>query len=248
MQNRRTVDIGFTLVELMVVILILSILAASLIQAGMVWYRRVMVQATTATLAKLTLATANYASDHNGTCPPSHRLPDGTAAMADDGMCGIQVLCAYLFNPDAPYLSSKDISEDYIVRRTDGSVDFIVDAWGTPLFYYRPGAPSRNADQFDLWSAGPDAQSSTRVYGPDGTELNDYTAQRPWEWVWEAGHVVSRPAPGPTGQPGDMPGHLYADAAAGGFDQTVDDIGDGRRRPVAAPGASRTGLAAMRIP
>ena len=62
------------------------------------------------------------------------------------------------------YADAKDFSAQFIVR-SGNAVDHIIDSWNKPLCYFAPGAPSRNGDSFDLWSAGPDQRTPAAAWG-----------------------------------------------------------------------------------
>ncbi|MFC1582605.1 type II secretion system protein [Planctomycetota bacterium] len=179
---------GFTLLELMVVISIIIMLAATLVTAGMYAHKLVMVNVTENTINMLSLASHDYSTDYSGEFPPSHVMVNGDSAAAGGSYCGIQALCSYLFgNPDLTaivligkprsYAQARDFKNDCLTLRSNGTVNYVRDAWGTPLFYYRPGAPSRNSDSFDIFSAGPDQKTPAKIYDKSKSSVFDYGSQ-----------------------------------------------------------------------
>ncbi|MFC1582775.1 prepilin-type N-terminal cleavage/methylation domain-containing protein [Planctomycetota bacterium] len=220
-ENREA---GFTLLELIAVISIILMLAASLTVTVGNAIRVAREKATRVTIDKLELGLHEYAAEHQGGFPPSHRFANGALATFGSNFCGIQALCSYLFvagpGQRTPYLQSKEF-DGHVKYRSDGTVDYIMDAWGTPLFYYRPGAPGRNGDTFDLFSCGPDRQTPAKAYDHGGAVTHDYLTDIPWEFASGA----MQPAPGPTGHPGELP---EFNPVAADIDAAMDDLGNFR--------------------
>jgi prepilin-type N-terminal cleavage/methylation domain-containing protein len=215
-------DRGFTLLELIAVISIVTMLAAALMSAIGDARRKTQEHATLQTIKKLELGLHDYASEHGGEFPASHRFAGGALATSGSNACGIQALCSWLFVPlpgrAEPYLQPQNFN-GHIKFKLDGTVDYIMDAWGMPLFYYRPGALGRNSDAFDLFSCGPDRQTPAMAYDRVGNITHNYLTEIPWEMNGGA----MQPAPGPTGHPGELP---EFNPVVGDFDASMDDLGN----------------------
>lgn len=165
---------GFSLLELLTVTAIVLILAATLMVGGIYGRGLSMTKSTGNVLRMLSGAAHAYASENNGEPPPSWVTADGWPAtrwppqpMHNPQKCGIHALCSYVFrgtdNRDA-YADIRDFPSRF-VRRDGSNVDHVRDAWEMPFFYYTPGAPSRNRDSFDIFSAGPDLKTTLVVQG-----------------------------------------------------------------------------------
>jgi type II secretory pathway pseudopilin PulG len=180
---------GFTLIELLAVITTIILLVSLLVTAGSYARKIVMIKATENTITALCAAASDYSSDYNGHYPPSYVKADTTTSTEElSGKCGIQALCSYLFHLDqAPkvirgkplyYAEGKDFRNDFAWYK-GLFVDHIRDAWSVPLFYYNPGTEARNADTYDLFSAGPDMKTN---YSPALT-LGTIKTGHPGEFI-----------------------------------------------------------------
>jgi hypothetical protein len=229
-------------------------LASLVVGVGMFVQKMVMEKKTENIINKLKLAVAAYMSDYDNIAPPSHeRLGETNDCVVGNG-AGIQALCSYVFwsknlsdmvNPDGTnkvarllgkpdhYARPKDFRGKVVVMRTDAGfereVDYVTDAWGTPLFYYVPGARGRNPGGFDLWSAGPDRQTSITVH--DGsTNPYDYSVVVPK--VLSGAGMVN--AGGATGAVWEITGYSEGDIIPSGGDDAernamLDDLGNFKR-------------------
>ena len=147
---------GFTLVEIMVVIVIVGFLVTLLIAGGGVWVKRSKVRQTLATLATLDAIideyhteTGHYFSDDIMTLgdfePPDFLTPDFLNEVQGVG----------------------DIAKIIGGLRTPGSKE-LLDAWGNPLEFenpVKPANPVRDRRPW-FWSWGPNAQNESEAdYG-----------------------------------------------------------------------------------
>jgi prepilin-type N-terminal cleavage/methylation domain-containing protein len=228
---------GFTLIEILVVISIIILLAATLCVAIRAAIRQTMIIATKGTLAKLVTAATVYAADYNNAYPLSHQTVAGTDDCIVGRGAGIQALASCLFSnpglgtarpPDKPdhYLEPYDIGKGQLVFKADGTVDHVTDAWGIPLYYYRPGAPMRCPEAFDLFSAGPDQKTITEIPRSSGP---DYKYRDEVPVVFTPGDG-SHSAGGATGDARDL---LGSDpAAAQDINDAADDLTNWRMAPL----------------
>ncbi len=123
---------GFTLIEIMVVVVILSILAAFVVP-------KIMDRPEQARLIK---AQQDIRTLENGL--RLYKLDNLYYPSTDQG------LQALIEKPDTEPLPRKWAKEGYIDRLAD-------DPWGTPYLYLQPGVHG----SFDIFSLGPDGQSDT---------------------------------------------------------------------------------------
>jgi len=171
--NRRWCA-GFSLLELITVTAIILLLAATLLVGAIYGRKLSQVKATENAVRMLSMATHSYGADNNEEYPPAFVTADGWPAtrwppqpIYNPEKCSIQALCSFIFdNPNTgdSYAEAKDFPSRFVVW--NGSrVDYICDSWEMPLFYFNPGAPTRNADSFDLFSSGPDQKTTGIVKG-----------------------------------------------------------------------------------
>ncbi|MFH1707760.1 MAG: prepilin-type N-terminal cleavage/methylation domain-containing protein [Planctomycetota bacterium] len=226
---------GFTLIEIMVVMSIMIMLAATLVAAGMYAHKVVMIKVTESIIANLSLAIGVYATDYNGSYPLSHQTVMETDDCIVGRGAGIQALVTYLFKNPAltsavrkgksdSFAQAKDFRKDQISFGAGGVVTYLMDAWGVPLYYYRPGAPLRNSDSFDLFSAGPNQKTSTSVFNQARAVIHDYRSAIPLVFKYTPAPPSMKPATGATGDPDDIPAVIIDPARDQRFDDTVDDV------------------------
>jgi general secretion pathway protein G len=123
---------GFTLIEIMVVVVILSILAAFVVP-------KIMDRPDQARLIK---AQQDIRTLENAL--RMYRLDNLYYPSTDQG------LQALVVKPDTEPLPRKWAKEGYVDR-------LAADPWGTPYLYLQPGVHGT----FDIFSLGPDGQSDT---------------------------------------------------------------------------------------
>jgi general secretion pathway protein G len=134
------------LVELLAVITIIGILAATVLGFAGYAQRRAAANRTQAELKALELAIENYKLD-NGAYPASSA--DRTNMITN---------CGSLYSALVTGKRYFDFKPNQL--RVSGTVTNVLDAYGNPYNYFS-GTPKTNAVTFDLWSYGPDGQSST---------------------------------------------------------------------------------------
>ena len=171
-QMRLRSSPGFTIVEMLIVIAIITVLMAMLIPVLTTVRRRAQIKATRALVDGIQDALGRYYIDFDE-YPPSN-----TAGM---GAVDPSSLYIYLSGPTGkgidtvqggttrhhdPYMA---MPPEY-VQRSNGQT-LIVDAWGSPIVYFNckayvdgGGAPAglcHNPKSFDIYSLGPDKVLST---------------------------------------------------------------------------------------
>jgi general secretion pathway protein G len=140
---------GFTIVEILVVIAIISTLAGLLMSGVMIARTKVRKDQTKISLANIGMALKNYRTDM-GDYPP------GSGDITSSETLYKELTTAKGFGPYLPGLDSKDIKD----TDKNGSPE-LVDPWGNPIWYTR-GDNLTNDKDFELRSAGPDG-----IYGTD---------------------------------------------------------------------------------
>lgn len=141
---------GFTLMELLVVVAIISILAGFVVSGAQIARKRGAMVKAKATIAALETAIAMYEVDM-GDYPPSGNANMVTALTTGPG------------GEDSdwygPYMKFEQES-------LGGGT--LLDPWGNPYVYGKPG--SHNPTSFDLYSTGPSGSGS----GDDAGNLNNW--------------------------------------------------------------------------
>lgn len=187
--SRRGGRLGFTLVELMTVVVIIAVLSAVTLTALKYVNLRANVSRAQAMVAKLEVAIEDFKID-NGYYPTTtiYRV----SQLKDWERTNSWMLLTQLTGGSKKYLTFARNELDF-----SGGVTNIVDPWSNPYVYYRPisnvsysvwgtnGNPSLcavggqvNTATFDLFSYGPDG----RTYVPGATN----TAPQAWNAGWVA--------------------------------------------------------------
>lgn len=138
---------GFTIVEMLVVIAIISVLAGLLMSGVMVARGRAREHQTKIIMGDIILALENYRTD-NGDYPP------GSGGVGSSEALYLELATAKGFGP---YIKGERAN----VKDTNGNglLEF-VDAWGNPILYTRGDALTDDRD-YELVSAGRDGIFST---------------------------------------------------------------------------------------
>ena len=148
----QTGEKGFTLMELLVVIGIIIVIAASVLTVIPGMSQKAKKKATKAFINRLEIALEQYYND-NRSYPPTGSEPTG-----------IEDLKMALQPPD-------DALKQYI-EFDDSEVNGndIVDFWGNPFVYATTG--TQNTGSYDLYSTGPDGITSSS--GSDADDINNW--------------------------------------------------------------------------
>ncbi len=191
---RRPRGSGFTLIEVLIVVAILSILMGVLLPSIQVGQQRATKSMAASTIATLNGALARFYSDH--------RFYPGTQVEDSDVKNSFPHLFEALLGEraprgrggrNAPYLdiALKDIAvwdeEDQEFRRAsleerfDAEVPkFVLDPWGSPYWYRETRSRSpdscliRNRGSADIWSVGPDRENQTLAGVEDSDDLGNW--------------------------------------------------------------------------
>ncbi|MGD0088959.1 MAG: prepilin-type N-terminal cleavage/methylation domain-containing protein [Planctomycetota bacterium] len=185
MQSGATRRNGFTLIEMLVVIAIISILVSLVVTTSGLIRQRAQVAAVNTLIQGLSSALNRYNVEF-GEYPPSSGDDLGDAPIKDSlyrFLCGengeglIKVVGANGANAIKQRIEPfVDVPKEYLVR--DGATTIIVDAWGTPIVYlncqaytqrmqannpgYTDDGKCHNGSSFDIYSCGPN-----KVKDPD---------------------------------------------------------------------------------
>ncbi len=133
MQGKRKRDRGFTLIEIMAVVVIIGMLMAIVGNAIVGNIRKARITTTRAQIQSLESAITTYQMD-NGRFPTTDQ---GMRALIEKPTGAPE---PYDWRPGG-YLSKRELPRD---------------AWGNEFQYAAPG--EHNPDSFDLWSLGGDAK------------------------------------------------------------------------------------------
>ncbi|MBN1807966.1 MAG: type II secretion system protein GspG [Planctomycetes bacterium] len=144
---RHERDGGFTIVEILVVIAIISVLAGLLMTGVLIAKRNAMKKQTKIILAGISIALESYKTDM-GDYPPG----SGDTQSAETLFAELTTAKGF-----GPYYTSRDKS----VRDTNGNgVMELVDAWGNPILYTR-GELLVEEKEYELVSTGADGVQGT---------------------------------------------------------------------------------------
>lgn len=161
-RSKRCRSVGFTLVELMVVMVIVGILAALLFSVSDGIFKRGKLSRAEAELTSISVALESYKSRFAD-------YPDvATARQLFDALDGkLGPKGDVLEKPFPPVLEAGRFS-----LSSDENPE-LLDPWGTPYIYvYVKGVGTSSISSFLLYSAGPDGKSSANGSG-SGQENED---------------------------------------------------------------------------
>ncbi len=156
MMTLQTGKRGFTLVELMVVIGVIIVIAASILTILPGMHENAQEKATQTFMERLEIAIERYYDD-NRSYPPTGTEP----TAIEDLKKALQ--------------PSESTSKQYIEFKDDYLDDnVIIDKWGNPFVYIQPG--TQNATTYDLYSTGSDGATgtSTATAGSDPDDINNW--------------------------------------------------------------------------
>ena len=124
---------GFTLIEMLVVITIISILAALILTALGKARRQAKVTTTRSLLSVISMGCENYFSDWGGVYPTAFQNPNSPQLNE-----GAEMLYRQLTTREGRSVRdyAKDISRDNIGDVDGDSALEFIDAWGNPIVYF----------------------------------------------------------------------------------------------------------------
>ncbi|WP_237226006.1 type II secretion system major pseudopilin GspG [Rubinisphaera sp. JC750] len=131
-ENSRPSRLGFTLLEVLLVLAILGVIAAMVVPQLLGRQQKAMVDTTRTSITNLEQALKMYAIDHDGQYPEGSQEALNTLMQPTDR--NGQAM--------APYLESLP-----------------KDAWGEMLFYEWPNSKTSNGIKPAIWSAGPNKRN-----------------------------------------------------------------------------------------
>ncbi len=143
----QTGEKGFTLIELMIVIGIIIVIAATVLTVIPGMRQKTQEKATKAFMERLEVALEQYYNDYRS-YPPGNITGVKTALDPSD-------------TTSKQYIEFKD-------SEVNGSD--IVDYWGNPFVYTTPG--TQNKGTYDLYSEGADGASASS--GGDADDINNW--------------------------------------------------------------------------
>ena len=145
MMKKQHSRAGFTLIEIMVVLVILTILAGIVVGASKYAITSGQRKRAQSEISMMENALESYKSD-NGVYPPS-------TVTRLDAVNNCTNLYAALAGGPKVYMTFKPNQ-----LKTTGGIPYIVDPFGSSYNYYCHGgaADQINSATFDLWSYGPD--------------------------------------------------------------------------------------------
>ena len=148
---------GFTLMELLVVIGIIIVIAASVLTVIPGIHEKTQKKATKAFMDRLEIAIEQYYDD-NRSYPPTGAEP----TEIEDLKKALQ--------PSDP--ASKQYVE-FVDEELDNNI--IIDEWGNPFVFVSStdATPNNNTTTYDLYSTGPDGTTSSS--GDDADDINNWS-------------------------------------------------------------------------
>ena len=157
MMTLQTGKNGFTLMELLVVIGIIIVIAASILTVLPGMRENAQEKATQTFMERLEIAIERYYDD-NRSYPPTGTEP----TEIEDLKKALQ--------PSDP--TSKQYIE-FADEELDNNI--IIDEWGNP-FVYESSSPNNNTTTYDLYSTGPDGITSAPPSdGDDADDINNWS-------------------------------------------------------------------------
>lgn len=172
-QNTERIS-GFTVIEMLVVITVISILAGILLPSLGTAQKRAKMTRTQGIIDSITMALKQYRTDYVA-YPPDSDIPTISSGTPTTATCVYYYSAATFIAGEnsnnisaGPYMEyrqkDKEITTQQADMDGDGTSDDtlfeIVDAWGNPLIFDSTSPPN-NTNSFDLYS-----------YGPDGSDDN----------------------------------------------------------------------------
>jgi len=169
---------GFTLIEMLVVIAIISIVAAMVMPAVQKARGRAMNAKTESMIHQIEIAMAMYETDF-GVYPYDNETPSDiiTSERLYDYLTRRWNVNGRDYGPYMELKAQNTCDDD-----SDGIDYEIADAWGKPIYYDlndnttpNPDEPYNNQYSYDLYSKGPDGSTGTGANaGDEADDLNNW--------------------------------------------------------------------------
>jgi len=160
---------GFTLVELLVVMVIIAILMGIFLPSMGAYRQRAMVSKTKALIRQLCMALDNYHEDH-ATYPSVNGSSDYYGELNRRLYVGLTGDENGDLSKTADEKGISYISPDRSMVSDEGGSPLFVDSWGNALGYW-PWPDYHNRTSYNIWSRGPDGETGTGAeMGDDGKD------------------------------------------------------------------------------
>ena len=144
----QTGEKGFTLMELLVVIGIIIVIAASVLTVIPGMHEKTQKKAAKAFIDRLEIALEQYYDDNRN--------------YPSTGITNLKTTLQPSDSTSKQYIEFDDDELDS---------DNILDKWGNPFVYTQPG--TQNTTTYDLYSTGPDGTTSSS--GDDADDINNWS-------------------------------------------------------------------------
>lgn len=176
---------GFTLIELMIVITIISLLAIALLPQVTEMWSMGSAAATEARIQHLKLMIEKFA-DQTGEYPPSDfaKAMKGVKVKADSMNSGIECLMIHLHSKNLPASLSLDDKQDWLTNTDDDDNGSEIpglrttkklelsDAWGTPFAYFTPDMYAKAQSILTGGEEGTESEVEAKAMKDDKGYLN----------------------------------------------------------------------------